>query len=217
MSTTTSDLDNPANTTAYSTGGSGLGDNPTDPKSTSIGAIVGAICGAILLVCISILATVLMARRQRRRRAAPQSDAATIGHSGPSDDDPLEPMPEEAQQRLRLSTIAEQPSPQSPTRASPRLARYKSARRSYGPDWPLGSADPLESHPPPVVDLEKRLSVIPRGGGTVPQLQLPTLPVTRLSPPTPGRPASTFNRRRRRRRGPRTRPRRSRRCCSRRG
>ncbi|KAI0163560.1 hypothetical protein BJ166DRAFT_526675 [Pestalotiopsis sp. NC0098] len=31
-----------------------------------------------------------------------------------------------------------------------RKSKSKSARRSYGPDWPLGSADPLESHPMPL-------------------------------------------------------------------
>ncbi|KAI0137107.1 hypothetical protein BJ170DRAFT_44160 [Xylariales sp. AK1849] len=172
---TTSDMQHSrsVNATGSVTGGSAPGDGKTDGETVSIGAIVGALCGAILLVGLVILAFYLAARR-RRRRAAP----TFVGPMGRRSD-VSEPMPEaeRRRRRLRLSTIPEQLSPSSPTSASPGLVRCKSARRSHGPDWPLGSADPLESHPP---DLEKQLSEPRRG--SVPLLQLPTLPTGRLSP-----------------------------------
>ncbi|KAK8139061.1 hypothetical protein PG984_002441 [Apiospora sp. TS-2023a] len=170
----------------------------TQSTSPATGAIVGAIVGGIILLGLASLAFVLLQKRRRQQRREQQQITKDL-ISAPS------PTTNEKnggggglRTRLRLSTIPEQP-------ASPMLSRYKSARRSYGPDWPLGSADPLESHPvlplatsAPVsaagsaVDLERRLSE-PRGpgGGTnanqvqIPQLQIPTVPVTRLAPAPP--------------------------------
>ncbi|KAK8088135.1 hypothetical protein PG997_003096 [Apiospora hydei] len=148
---------------------------------------------------VAILAFVLLARRRRRQQITKELISAPTVYS------PTAPPPEKSggggagrsslRTRLRLSTIPEQ---NSPLPTSPMLSRYKSARRSYGPDWPLGSADPLESHPivlptAPVsasaatssasVDLEKRLSDPRRG--SAPQLQIPVFPATRLSPAPP--------------------------------
>ncbi|KAK7908472.1 hypothetical protein PG985_015775 [Apiospora marii] len=187
-----------ANPSATAVTVSPVNSTPSDPDgktpSTSpTGAIVGAIVGGVLLVALAVLAFVLLAKRRRRQREQQQQQQQIITKdliSAPS------PTSHEKsgglRTRLRLSTIPEQP-------ASPMLSRYKSARRSYGPDWPLGSADPLESHPvlplvtpAPVpadsaVDLERRLSE-PRGvTGTnqIPQLQIPAVPETRLAPAPP--------------------------------
>ncbi|KAK6841500.1 hypothetical protein PG987_002360 [Apiospora arundinis] len=181
-------------------------DHPSATELT-VRAIVGAIVGGVLLVALAIVAFVLLAKRRRRKREQQLITKELI--SGPTDHSPT--IPEKSgggnlRMRLRLSTIPEQ---NSPLPTSPMLSRYKSSRRSYGPDWPLGSADPLESHPvlpgatpitPATVDLEKRLSE-PRGG-SVPQLQIPAIPAipaipeiptihaTRLSPaPPPKSPA----------------------------
>ncbi|KAK7951238.1 uncharacterized protein PG986_006966 [Apiospora aurea] len=169
-------------------------------QSTSpTGAIVGAIVGGVLLIALAILAFVLLARRRRRQQITKELISAPTVYS------PVAPPPEKSggggggrsslRTRLRLSTIPEQ---NSPLPTSPMLSRYKSARRSYGPDWPLGSADPLESHPVRIptapasasaavssasVDLEKRLSDPRRG--SAPQLQIPAFPATRLSPAPP--------------------------------
>ncbi|KAK8050476.1 hypothetical protein PG994_012206 [Apiospora phragmitis] len=170
---------------------------PTNPT----GAIVGAIVGGVLLVALAILACVLLAKRRRRRQEQQQISKELI--SGPTDFTNVAPTtgaPEKSgggvanslRTRLRLSTIHEH---NGPLPASPMLARYKSARRSYGPDWPLGSADLLESHPVAVpavpaaaanannVDLEKRLSEPRRG--SAPQLQISAFPATRLAPAQP--------------------------------
>ncbi|KAK6864062.1 hypothetical protein PG995_000590 [Apiospora arundinis] len=206
MPTTSAD-DHPSATeltvSPIDTSGSSSDKSQTSPT----GAIVGAIVGGVLLVALAIVAFVLLAKRRRRKREQQLITKELI--SGPTDHSPT--IPEKSgggnlRTRLRLSTIPEQ---NSPLPTSPMLSRYKSSRRSYGPDWPLGSADPLESHPvlpgatpitPATVDLEKRLSE-PRGG-SVPQLQIPAIPAipaipeiptihaTRLSPaPPPKSPA----------------------------
>ena len=174
------------------------------PSASPTGAIVGAIVGGVTLVALAVLAFALLAKRRRRQqRENQQQQQPPITKdliSAPSPTAPEKSGGGGLRTRLRLSTIHEQP-------ASPVLSRYKSARRSYGPDWPLGSADPLESHPvlplvtpastvpaDSAVDLERRLSE-PRvgGGGTnqvpvpvpVPQLQIPAVPATRLAPAPP--------------------------------
>ncbi|RYO90942.1 hypothetical protein DL764_008352 [Monosporascus ibericus] len=53
--------------------------------------------------------------------------------------------------------------------------KRKSAGRGYGPQWPLGSGNPLAAHP---VNLEERLSDPRNSIGSAPQIQLP--------PPPPG-------------------------------
>jgi len=195
MPTTSAD-DHPSATaltiSPIDTSGSSADKSQTSPT----GAIVGAIVGGVLLIALAILAFFLLAKRRRRQQEQQLITKELI--SGPTDRSPITPEKSgggsNLRTRLRLSTIPEQ---NSPLPTSPMLSRYKSSRRSYGPDWPLGSADPLESHPVlpgiasvaspnAVVDLEKRLSEPRGGGGTpVPQLHIPAIPVTRLSPAPP--------------------------------
>lgn len=218
---TTSAAAHPRNTTTPSSSGN----DASDKSSVSTGAIVGAIVGAIILVILLIISTVLIARRKKLQAHLNTSAAAAAmgggGNrkgsfiSGKNNPDALPAMPSsgdaaeaERRRRLRLSTIPEALSPTSPTgaassrRASAILgSRFnrKSARRSYGPDWPLGSADPLESHPMPpppppppstqqTPDPEKRMDdeeprQTPRGPPpsaqaprSIPTLNLPTQP-----------------------------------------
>lgn len=162
---------------------SGSGSDSDKTQSSPTGAIVG-----VILVALAVLAFILLAKRRREQQQHVTKELI----SAPSPTSPEKSGGGGLRTRLRLSTIPEQP-------ASPMLSRYKPARRSYGPDWPLGSADPLESHPvlPPAVsapvsaaaavDLEKRLSE-PRSGGTinqVPQQQIPAVPAMRLAPAPP--------------------------------
>ncbi|KAK8055369.1 hypothetical protein PG993_000596 [Apiospora rasikravindrae] len=171
------------------------GSDASKAQATSpTGAIVGAIVGGVLLVALAILAFVLLAKRRRRRQQQQQITKELI--SAPTGFGPTTPEKSgggggsrDLRTRLRLSTIPEQ---NNPLPTSPMLSRYKSARRSYGPDWPLGSADPLESHPVAMpasasaaVDLKKRLSEPRRG--SAPQLQIPGFPATRLSPAPPAK------------------------------
>ncbi|KAK8126819.1 uncharacterized protein PG998_002578 [Apiospora kogelbergensis] len=176
------------------TSGSSADKSQTSPT----GAIVGAIAGGVLFLALALAAFFLLTKRRRRLQEQQQITKELI--SGPTGHHaPIAPTaaPEKKgsslRTRLRLSTIPEQ---HSPLPKSPLLSRYKSSRRSYGPDWPLGSADPLESHPvlpgiasvatpdDTAVDLEKRLSE-PRGTPVPPQLQIPAIPATRLSPAPP--------------------------------
>ncbi|KAI1866533.1 hypothetical protein JX265_007834 [Neoarthrinium moseri] len=168
--------------------------NNTDGKArrpVPVGAIVGAIIGVVLLVILVIIATVLIARRKRRQ--ARVNNMKTTTGAGGGDDGILPSMPEaEQRRRLRLSTIPEQASPISPAVSSAGMSRFKSTRRSYGPEWPMGSTDPLESHPVPT-DPEKRASPEPiRTGPTVPTLQLPAVPATRVTPAPPPTSPSTI-------------------------
>ncbi|KAK6067363.1 hypothetical protein SCUP515_10221 [Seiridium cupressi] len=164
-----------------------VGDEDTTAKPMSIGAIVGAIVGAIILVILLIVATVLIARRKRLQAHLNASAAAVAASKNVSTNpDALPVMPEaERRRRLRLSTIPEVMSPTSPVaKSGSGMQRGKSTRRSYGPEWPLGSADPLESHPVPPPPLpstqstpipEQRLSET----RTIPTLSLPNIPAGR--------------------------------------
>lgn len=145
----------------------------SESRPVPTGAIVGAIVAAIILVIFLITATVCFARRKRSQAHLNTSAAKAAAHGGnrkrgvkPVDALPAvassgggnnnnEAAEVERKRRLRLSTIPEVLSPTSPTGGGAgntmfRKSKSKSARRSYGPDWPLGSADPLESHPIPL-------------------------------------------------------------------
>lgn len=145
----------------------------SESRPVPTGAIVGAIVAAIILVIFLITATVCFARRKRSQAHLNTSAAKAAAHGGSSRKGgvkPVDALPAvvpsgsggnseaaevERKRRLRLSTIPEVLSPTSPTgggtgNAMFRKSKSKSARRSYGPDWPLGSADPLESHPMPL-------------------------------------------------------------------
>ncbi|KAK9776880.1 hypothetical protein AB5N19_07475 [Seiridium cardinale] len=164
-----------------------VGDEDTTAKPMSIGAIVGAIVGAIILVILLIVATVLIARRKRLQAHLNASAAAVAASNNVSTKpDALPVMPEaERRRRLRLSTIPEVMSPTSPAaKSGSGMLRGKSTRRSYGPDWPIGSADPLESHPvPPPPPPSKQSTPIPEQRlsetRTIPTLNLPNLPAGR--------------------------------------
>lgn len=155
-----------------------------EDEGTSHPVAVGTIVGAIIFIILALVAFILFARRNRNNN-----------HGMDDSIDPWEPMPEahkermslRPQNRLRLGTIHEQPSPVSAGASPGLLSRTnKALRPSYGPNWPLGSGDPLDAHP---VDLEKRLSepaipFSPRGNvaymmmasSSVPQLSMPTIP-----------------------------------------
>lgn len=144
----------------------------SESRPVPTGAIVGAIVAAIILVIFLITATVCFARRKRSQAHLNTSAAKAAAHGGSNRKrgvKPVDALPAvvtstgggnneaaevERKRRLRLSTIPEVLSPTSPTGGGSgnmsRKFKSKSARRSYGPDWPLGSADPLESHPMPL-------------------------------------------------------------------
>lgn len=146
---------------------------PTDKDSggTSTGAIIGVVVGIIALIILGILAAWLIVRR-RRQKARSERRAAAVDMAGArahNDDKEFggggtyqqqqkqqEPKnrPGLGAGRLRpLSTIQEQqPSPiVSPLSAGAATTslrdKRKSARRSQGPSWPLGSGNPLAAHP----------------------------------------------------------------------
>ncbi|RYP05811.1 hypothetical protein DL765_009726 [Monosporascus sp. GIB2] len=177
-------------------------------SSTPTGAIVGAAVGVLALLCLAGLAAFLIVRQRRRRRLRQRAEleiAAAAAALSPSDRDghghnrraaaPAALSGTTGRSLRPLSTIHEQLSPglgggrtgtaaaSSPltptTPSSSSREKRKSARRSHGPQWPLGSGDPLAAHP---VDLEKRLSDPRNNIGSAPQIQPP--------PPPPGsRPA----------------------------
>ncbi|KAI1761185.1 hypothetical protein GGR53DRAFT_39296 [Hypoxylon sp. FL1150] len=200
-------------------------DDDSSSHSTPTGAIVGAVVGSAVLLILIIVAAILLLRRRRlnRRRAAlnvsAQSGTAKTPQSSANDSPSLEK--EHAQtaaaaamaaskKRTRrsllrpLSLIREHPSPVEQTTSTPAREKHKTvavgsaSRRSFGPNWPLGSpnGNPLGAHPIDA-DLKKRLSDsrlgarIPDSGvgigrssssgqaARVPILQLPT-------PPPPG-------------------------------
>ncbi|KAF3012585.1 Wiskott-Aldrich syndrome protein 1 [Neopestalotiopsis sp. 37M] len=174
---TTSAAAHPRNTTTPSSSGNDASDKSSVSTGAIVGAIVGAIILVILLIISTVLIArrkKLQAHLNTSAAAAAMGGGGNRKGSLMSDKnnnpDALPAMPmsssggssdaaeAERRRRLRLSTIPEALSPTSPTaaassrRASAILgSRFnrKSARRSYGPDWPLGSADPLESHPMP--------------------------------------------------------------------
>lgn len=157
----------PTNSTTLS---SDTDSTESESRPVLTGAIVGAIVAAIILVIFLITATVCFARRKRSHAHLNTSAAKAAAHRGDGNKEggvkPMDALPAvvpsgggneaaevERKRRLRLSTIPEVLSPTSPTgtgNMSRKFNKSKSARRSYGPDWPLGSAGPLESHPMPL-------------------------------------------------------------------
>lgn len=211
-------------------------DDDTSSHSTPTGAIVGAVVGSVVLVILVIIAAALIFRHRRRSRqqAALNTQAAQSGPAKtPQSSADISPASEKEQaqagaaataaskKRTRrsllrpLSLIREQP---SPVAAAPNREKHKTvavgsaARRSFGPNWPLGStSSPLSAHPIDA-DLKKRLSDsrlgarIQDGGGSsggvgiggdnrqqvqphqtmrVPILQLPTPPPPGTKPAKP--------------------------------
>ena len=144
---------------------------PTDKDSggTSTGVIIGVVIGAIILIVLGIVAAWLLVRR-RRQKAGLERTAAALDMTGTRVHDDKESggdgtYQQQKQQELKnrpglgagrlrpLSTIQEQqPSPiASPLSAGAATTslrdKRKSARRSQGPSWPLGSGNPLAAHP----------------------------------------------------------------------
>ncbi|KAK7748428.1 hypothetical protein SLS62_008584 [Diatrype stigma] len=213
------------------------GDGDSSSSSSSTGVIVGAAIGVVALLLLIAIALFLIVRRRRQKKAELEAAASTMAlpprdkESGDGagdaaaadDDDGGGGGGQKPKQRLALglgrlrplSTIQEQPSPIT-TRplstaggaAATSAPRRKSLRRTFGPHWPLGSGNPLASHP---VDLESRLSD-PRtstdtgtgtGNAKVPQLQLSPLAGSKLAssplsssssspPPPPPPPKSPY-------------------------
>ncbi|KAI1338590.1 hypothetical protein F5Y15DRAFT_424851 [Xylariaceae sp. FL0016] len=124
-------------------------------SAVPVGAIAGAVVGVLAFILLLITVGVLVLRRRRQR------DTSTVAATGAMTEQRLDEDDTDDSgrplsgargllRRLRpLSTIHEQTDPvTSPKR--------KSARKSFGPNWPLSSETALASHP---IDLEKRLSM----------------------------------------------------------
>ncbi|KAI1780141.1 hypothetical protein F4818DRAFT_167262 [Hypoxylon cercidicola] len=188
-------------------------DDDSYSHSTPTGAIVGAVVGSVVFVILVIIAAALLFRRRSRRRAALSEQAAQSGPAkAPQSSADVSPSSEKEHAQaaaaaaathkkrnrrslLRpLSLIREQPSPVSPTHEKHKTvaaAGPTAARRTFGPDWPLGpsASNPLGAHPIDA-DLKKRLSDS-RIGTRVqpdrvpPQQRVPVLQL-RTPPPPPG-------------------------------
>lgn len=163
-------------------------DDDSSSHSTPTGAIVGAVVGSVVLIILVIAAAVLICRRRRlnRRRADLNTQVAQSGNTKktPQSSADISPSSEKEhaqaaaakaanKKRTRrsllrpLSLIREHPSPVEPAASStPTRDKHKTvavgsaSRRSFGPNWPLGSSptsNPLGAHPIDA-DLKKRLS-----------------------------------------------------------
>ncbi|XXG94808.1 hypothetical protein Hte_001066 [Hypoxylon texense] len=156
------------------------------PTGAIVGAVVGSVVFVILVVIAAVL--IFRNRRRSRQRAELNAQAAQSGPAKtPQSSADVSPASEKEQAQaaaaaaaaankkrsrrslLRpLSLIREQPSPVAPAAtaaAAPNREKHKTvavgsaARRSFGPNWPLGTStgNPLGAHPIDA-DLKKRLS-----------------------------------------------------------
>ncbi|KAI1107906.1 hypothetical protein F4804DRAFT_4296 [Jackrogersella minutella] len=185
-SSSSSDSPNPSSPAA---------EKPSSHSSRSTGAIVGGVIGGVAFIILAIAVAVLLIRyRRQRHHAALKAAIIPMGPAKSSADTSASTEKDQAvtvttdrgtptrRTRLRpLSTVREQPSPGpgSPTRRS-----TPAARRSFGPNWPLGPAsNPLGAHPVDA-NLKKRLSDS-RLGARGPALagEAPRVPSLRLPPP----------------------------------
>ncbi|RYP78536.1 hypothetical protein DL771_000489 [Monosporascus sp. 5C6A] len=188
----------------------------SSPTGAIVGAAVGVVA---LLCLAGLTAFLVVRQRRRRRlcRRAELDITAAAAALPPRDRDghghnrraatPAALDGTTGRSLRPLSTIHEQlspglgggstgtvaaSSPLTPTTPPPPSSsreKRKSARRSHGPQWPLGSGNPLAAHP---VDLEERLSDPRNSIGSAPQMQLPPPPVSRLAPlPPPPKPPRT--------------------------